>query len=167
MVMKTTTKTKNSKGFVKKFWWVFPVLFLFVSSIGYIAYNKYLDQQNINNMEQLLSDFEQLKSDIEAETGEKFYIEANCGSVGKFSTSYSCSIDLKAFNKDLTSEFTQYIKLGTFTVYGSCGFASNIYSVDNNFQEYFTCTSLNVRPSNQQKAEEIFYNYDTSPNSPL
>jgi hypothetical protein len=90
-----SAKKNNAKGFdfslfFKKHWWKIGFSILLIGSVTFIGYNKYLDQQNVNNMKQLLAEFEQLERDVEAETGEELYIEANCGSGGKFAEFYSC-----------------------------------------------------------------------------
>jgi len=162
---KKTKNTKTSRQSFSKLGWVkhhkfktFLILIL-VFTTGIFAYNKYLDWQNVNDMKQLLADFEQLERDIEAETGEEFYVEASCGSVGKFASSYSCGLvilpgsDLPAYSA----------KTREYSAENDCEILINGRGTHTNA---LLC-NIHVRNANRQKSEEIFLQYDTSPNSPL
>lgn len=152
MVMKTTAKTKNYRSFFKKFWWIFPILLLFIGSVSFLAYNKYLDQQNVNNMKQLLLDFEQLERDVETETGEKYYIESSCGSIGVFAESYGCTITLMVGNstpiENLLVRYENFIQ-----DYPSCEVLLN---GKDKYVNALDCNIL-VRGSNINTAKKIFY----------
>lgn len=130
--------------------------------IGGFAYDRYQNWRNVRDMEELLAAFEQLESDLEAETGEDFYIEANCGSVGKFATSYACSMDLKTNLFD-----TSYIPIiksnEAETLKKNCMIASAGFRIGSPENDYYTCTGIHVRQANKDEAESIFYEYDKSP----
>lgn len=165
MVMKTkqsSSKMSASAVFFHKHWWKIGVIILIISSLTFLGYNKYLDQQNVNNMKQLLADFEQLKTDVEAETGEKLAIEATCESVGKFSESYACYLYLKNDGNKLLN-YEQSIHNGSSLkiVLNKCRVVTGEGA---KYLNFYNCT-VSVRNSNIEAAEKIFYDYDTSPGS--
>jgi len=171
---KKTKNTKTSRQSFSKLGWVkhhkfktFLILIL-VFTTGIFAYNKYLDWQNVNDMKQLLADFEQLERDIEAETGEEFYVEASCGSVGKFAESYACS--LRLFHKQaIWNEPFSLAALQSETdhlrSFGDCAILDENSLVRDANRNHYRCNFL-VRYSNRDASEEIFIKYDTSPGSP-
>lgn len=141
-----------------------PILLVF----GAFGYNKYLDWQNVNDMKQLLADFEQLKQDVETETGEELTIEADCGSGGKFATFYSCKVSLKSSNGNWIDEYEKIIVntvSDNLTSFGECRMLSERSVGFEPKDDYYFC-SFYVNNSNKNKAESIFYQYDTSPGSP-
>jgi hypothetical protein len=118
-------------------------------------------------MKGLLSDFQQLERDIETETGEEFYIKASCSSNGQFLGFYSCDVSLEA-NENWKYKFTEYIDSRNVSNFekNECNIADRIYRIEPKEKNFYDC-SFGVRPSSQQKSEEIFYDYDTSPGWPL
>ena len=139
-------------------------LVILVVVAGVFSYNKYLDYRNVQDMKQLLADFQQLEKDVEAETGEEIYIEANCGSVGKFATSYACSIDLLPKSKQASEAYKAYLENVSVDNSSRCGLYSIIgYKIDDSSLDFFGCSPSIVRNANRDKSEEIFYQYDTSP----
>lgn len=125
--------------------------------LGSLTYNLYLDKQNVNDMKNLLTAFEQLESDLETETGERFTIEASCESVGKFAESYGCNVYLK----NDTNTLYNYTNLDNSNQSYRCRI---IDSPDAKYLNFYAC-SITVRNSNRNAAEEIFYKYDTTPGS--
>jgi hypothetical protein len=151
----------------KKSWLViFIVLVVFPASA--FAYNKYLDYKNVQDMKNLLSDFQNLEKAIEEKTGEEFTINANCGSVGKFPTSYACNVFLRPNTLVVTEEIAREFDKARFTGENIiCDRYSNIGYKVSEAEDYFGCRALHVRNSNESMAEQIFYNYDESPGSPF
>jgi len=166
MFMSGKQNTRKPR-FFQKHWWKLAIALLFVGSLAFLGYNKYLDQQNVNNMKQILAEFEKLKSTVEAETSEKLYIEATCGSVGSFANSYSCDVLLKPKNNTKTSEIIKSIKDNTpgYLVGYGCILASEGYRLENSSSDYYICSGIKINSANIDKAEEIFFKYDTSPGS--
>ena len=162
--MANTSKPSGKKNVSGKLLWIIPVVALVLGFVAFFAYNKYLDRQNVAEMEQLLADFEQLKTDAETETGEKFYILSTCESVGKFAGSYKCGLYLNSNEQN----FSNYSNLKS---YGALANKEKfrcitIKSVDASEYNSLSCT-IAVRDENRDKAEEIYYDYDTSPGSPF
>jgi hypothetical protein len=147
---------------LKEVWWIFPLLFMFVLPAGIFAYNKYLDYRNVEDMKALLSDFQQLEKTMEEQTGEEFTIETDCSSVGKFATSYSCSIYLLRNEGEIDGA-----EIGLVTTLNdSLGLnCEQLFSGGGNAKNSLLCT-IKVRTSNETKSEIIFYSYDKSPGSP-
>ena len=166
----TVKKPSVESSFFNKNWWKIGIGLMVLTVFVYFGYNKYLDRQNVAEMRQLLEDFEKLKTDVEAETGEKLYIEATCGSVGKFATSYACSLNIKPVNNNSTELTRNAFKEKDSNVramYG-CGLYSETgYQVKDLAKDFYGCAALHVRGSNKSEAERIFYNYDTSPGSAI
>jgi hypothetical protein len=136
--------------------------------VGVFSYSKYIDYRNVQDMKQLLADFEQLEKDVEAETNEDLYIEAECGSVGKFATSYACSLRLLHSRTMWSSDITNsVIKAETDNMkdFGRCRILSEKSIGFKPNEDNYIC-SFSVHDSNREKSEEIFYQYDTSPGSP-
>jgi len=161
---KTTSSKLTASGpsvttKLKKKWWFVLLLAILVFSVGSFAYNKYLDYRNVEDMKSLLADFEELEKKIEQETNEELNIEASCKSVGKFASSYACSIYL-------TNKMKTTMNYNKFT---SENLKSNncriIDSIDASKLGAYYCV-IDVRGSNTQEAENIFYQYDDSPNQP-
>jgi hypothetical protein len=165
---KKSTFVKAS-GFLKKHWWKTGISLLFLFGLVSFGYEKYLDRQNVTDMKQLLADFEKLKTDVEAETGEELYIEASCGSVGKFATSYGCTLYMKPVSHTFTDTLGSSIKetRSEFLNNHGCILASEGYKIKKESDNYFICSGFNVRSSNTTSAETIFYRYDTSPGSAI
>lgn len=164
MVQKSTVKKYSFKAFFGKYWWVLLFMVLLITSGGVYGYNKYLDRQNIAEMKQLLADFEKLKTDVESETGEDLYIEASCGSVGKFATSYACSLYLENGGKK-EYEYTKFTK--KYISFDNKNYECRlITSVDAQARGSWSCI-ITIRKSNTMEAERIFYDYDTSPGSAI
>jgi hypothetical protein len=170
MAKKKTTQAKTKQKskfslFEDKHPLATAALMIAVLVIGFIGYNKFLDYKNVQDMKGLLSDFQQLERDIETETGEEFHIQASCSSGGKFGgVFYFCGIYLE--NKNLvTYEYEPYLaKLGSkINDKNDCRIVT---SEDATALGAYSCI-IDVRPSSQQKSEEIFYDYDTSPGWPL
>ena len=166
MIMATSTPVNNSSaklGFFRKHWWKIGVSLLFITALVFLGYNKYLDRQNVTDIKQLLSDFEKLKTDVESETGEKLYIEATCGNVGKFATSYACRITLPVAGGEASREYIQLITLykSSAPKYSNCEILVN---GKGNFRNVLRC-DINIRSANSNDAEQVFYKYDTSPGS--
>jgi hypothetical protein len=140
-------------------------LMIAVLVVGFIGYNKFLDYRNVQDMKGLLSDFQQLELDIEAETGEEFYIEADCGrGSAKFSSSYTCTARLYASN-GWASTYNNFASNNKLEDKG-CELLSKSSVGFDKSEDHYRCR-ISVRPSSQQKSEEIFYDYDTSPGWPL
>ena len=137
------------------------VLFIGLSAFGY---QKYLDTRNVSDMEQLLSAFEELEEKIESESDQEVDIEANCGSVGKFATSYACTLSLISKTNSWTKEISDkllIIRLSQPAI-KNCNLLSEISTGFNLNENKFIC-SLEVRNANKTSSESIFYQYDTSP----
>jgi hypothetical protein len=128
---------------------------------SFFAYNKYLDQQNVNEMKELLAEFEKLKTSAEKETGEAYYIEATCGSASeKFSGKHLCIVTLPSKNDSPSS----YKNDTTWLITNSrCEVLINGLG---GYKNSISCT-VPIRSSNLEIAKSIFYKYDTSPNSPF
>lgn len=152
-------KTSTLFRLLKKWWWAVLLISLLVFGVSFFAYEKYLDRQNVADMKQLLADFEQLKTDVEAETGEKLFIESSCGSVGKFSESYSCVIRLTPISRISNERFTNsvYTNQGSFLIDNGCFLASTGYKLESPTDNYYECSGIHVRPSNKATANRIFY----------
>lgn len=154
---KKTTVNQPAKAsallrFVKKWWWAILLITLLVFGVTSFAYEKYLDRQNMADMKLLLADFEQLEKDVEAETGEELYIESSCGSVGKFSESYSCNITL--LNSD-TSTSDELINL--YRLFNEEHLRCEILlNAKEKYKNALDCT-IHVRGSNIKTANRIFY----------
>lgn len=129
--------------------------------IGGFAYDRYQNWRNVRDMEELLAAFEQLESNLEAETGEDFYIEANCGSVGKFATSYACSIYLKGQDNDISTNYVDYTT-GIKPFNKTSNRCMTVHTKDAAAFGSYSCT-ITVRNPNSNRAESIFYEYDKSP----
>jgi|GEM_PF-3304506 len=156
------TMPKNKKP------WLVIIIILFVFPAGVFAYNKYLDYKNVQDMKTLLSDFQQLEKEMEDKTGEQFTINAACGSVGKFATSYACSVVLKPNSSVVTGEIADVFDKARFDSGAVvCGRFSKIGYKVNTTEDYFGCRALHVRVSTESNAEKIFYDYDESPGSPF
>jgi len=169
MISKTSANKRGTRAAVKKYWWVFLVVVMVVSSVGVVGYNKYLDAQNVTDMKQLLADFEQLERDVEAETGESLYIKANCGNVGKFATSYSCSLRLLHSEELWSAKIAKAVaskETANMKGFGGCKMLSESSVGFEPNEDNYICV-ISTRGSNESKAEEIFYLYDTSPGSPV
>ncbi len=159
---KFTSDSTKKPSFFQKHWWKIGISLLFVTALVFFGYNKYLDQQNVSNMKQLLSDFEKLKVDVETETGEKLFIKATCGSVGKFATSYACDVTLGT-----ETNSKKGVVSNSFVVYVSNHNGCEILNSGNDsFEDALNCT-IHVRGSNTGMAEQIFIDYDTSPGSAI
>lgn len=165
-----TKKRKNKKFQQNNLTWfkqhklASAALVLIIIFGGIFSYNKYLDWQNVQDMKQLLADFEQLERDIEASSGEELYIEADCGNVGKFATSYACHLYLKN-SKNQLYQYRQFsAKRSSLTK--STNRCRVIDGKDATYLNFYSCTSP-VRGANEKKSEQIFVEYDTSPNSPF
>jgi hypothetical protein len=150
--------TKNNAKSTNKLLWILPVVVLILGFAAFFAYNKYLNSQNIAEMEQLLADFEKLKEDAEKETGQSYYIEATCGTGSeKFSNQYYCRVVLSSFNENGSSYYNE-VESTLFTN-NKC---EQLVNGIGGFKNSIRC-DLTVRQSNSEKAEEIFYEYDTTP----
>ena len=162
------SKTGRVKNWVRMHRLLSMIAVLVVIGFGVFGYNNYLDWQNVNDMEELLASFEQLKTDVETETGEQFYIETDCGSVGKFSTSYSCLVSLKpadgTWNQSITSSVSNNL-IGFLKNTDGCAMLSMNSTGFQPEEERFVCSGFHVRGNNEAKSEEIFFEYDTSPGS--
>jgi len=163
----TAKKPSVESSFLNRHWWKIGIGLVVLTVFVYFGYNKYLDRQNVAEMRQLLEDFEKLKTDVEAETGEKLYIEATCGSVGKFATSYACSLNMQTRGSSWKPLLTKLVLEKETTVqknFGSCEMLSkNSVGFD---KDKYICI-FTIRKSNTSEAERIFYNYDTSPGSAI
>lgn len=74
-------------------------LAMVVVIVGFAGYNLFLDWRNRVEMRDLLSSVEQLEKELETETGEQFYIEANCGTGGGFlDNRISCGLYLDSLS---------------------------------------------------------------------
>jgi hypothetical protein len=157
-------KSKNQQINTKlyKYWWVFALTVILVAFGSFFAYNKYLDQQNVNEMKELLAEFEKLKTSAEKETGEAYYIEATCGSASeKFSGKYSCRVTLPSKNIEGSSYYNKVESV--LFLDKSC---EELIGGQNGFKNAIRC-DISVRNANKDDAEKIFLYYDTSPNSPF
>jgi hypothetical protein len=155
-IQKVISWTKSHK--VKAF-----LLLLLLFLIGNFGYNKYLDQQNIQDMKRLLADFEQLEVDLEQATGEEFYIEADCSSIGKFAESYGCNLYLKNDTNTLFG-YEDFLNEGSTITAGENN-CHTINSKDAAYENFYAC-SISVRNPVRTNAEDIFKEYDTSPGLP-
>jgi hypothetical protein len=162
MAKKDTIKKPSTRSFAARYGAMILIGFLVLAVGGVYGYNKYLDRQNVSDMKQLLADFEQLEKDIESETGEELYIEATCGSVGKFATSYSCDVTLagkgSSLSEGVTANFLLYISKQKNCEILSTGLGG--------YKGALNCV-VHVRESNENNAENVFINYDTSPGSAI
>lgn len=147
---------------MKKKWWAVLLLALFVFAVGSFAYNKYLDYKNVQDMKALLADFQELERRMEEETGEDFTIEADCSSVGKFATSYACSVYLHKDIGEIGEEQSELISELNKTLGLHC---EQLFSGSGGAKNSLLC-SIKVKPANEIKSEQIFLEYDKSPNSP-
>jgi len=120
---------------------------VFVVSLSIFLYGRYIDYRNVQDMKHLLADFQQLERDMEAETGEDFYITASCTSVGKFATSYACYVNIKpvqekpasAYSEILLAKRSDFLKNNT-----RCEFISkNSYKVSDSDDHYNCIQSVN------------------------
>ena len=167
---KTQTKNQPKSSKPQQDFWKnksFLVLLIpIILVLGIFAYNKYLDWQNVEDMKQLLADFEQLERDIETETGEEFTIEAHCGSGGeKFSTNYSCSVRLypellptKKVHEDL------FISLASkeLTSSENCNLLKGLgFSGTEEYGNFYMCIE-SFRSSNKYFVEDLFLKYSQS-----
>lgn len=168
-----TKKTNNSKKpvnnqktgasslfrILKKWWWAILLITLLVFGVSSYAYEKYLDRQNVADMKQLLADFEQLEKDVESETGEELFIQSSCGSVGKFSESYACIVSLKPKNGVSDERFNNSIteNQSSFLIDQGCILASKGYKLNSITGDYYVCSGVHVRTSNESAAKKIFY----------
>lgn len=160
MVMKIlSSKNKPYSWILKHKLYSFLIALIFLVG-GTFGYNKYLDWRNVQDMKALLSAFEQLEKDVEENTGEDLTIEADCGSVSKFATSYSCDIFLKKLNND-KFDYDKFISINSVLNKAS-NRCSTITSPDAVYLNFFSCITQ-VRNFNTKTAETIFYKYDTSP----
>jgi hypothetical protein len=162
---KSKNQPKNTK--LNKYWWVFALAVILVAFGSFFAYNKYLDQQNVNEMKELLAEFEKLKTTMEEETGNSFYVTADCGVGGeKFNPIYSCTLDLLPVNLPVTAEVESlYLKSAGFYLNKNarCGLLKELgFSGTKEYGNFYTCL-ISVTKTNQDEAEEIFYKYDTTP----
>lgn len=141
------------------------VLFISFSVFGY---QKYLDARNVSDMKQLLSAFEDLKEKIESETDQDVDIEANCGSVGKFATSYACTLSLVSKTNNWTVDISDALKGSQKSqqIINYCSLLSEV-SIGVSLNEDKYICSIGVRSANEDKSESIFYQYDTSPGRPF
>lgn len=130
--------------------------------IGGFAYDRYQNWRNVRDMEELLAAFEQLESDLEAETGEDFYIEANCGSVGKFATSYACTVSLNSTEewKNTYPSVVENYPSDILSNFGDCNLLSST-SIGYEKDKYVCIFKVNT--ANESRVESIFYEYDKSP----
>jgi hypothetical protein len=162
------TKTKKSKNlkfsqFISKHWWKIGILVLFVGSLTFVGYNKYLDQQNVNNMKQLLADFEQLEKDVEAETGEELTIGTSCGDIEeKFINTPSCYIYIESINID-NKKFSDIAILKVsdkLASNGSCGSFGGIgFTFKNSKNVIYSCYPLIVRDAVKNEVYELMKIY--------
>jgi hypothetical protein len=149
--------TKNNAKSTNKLLWILPVVVLLLGFATFFAYNKYLDNQNVAEMEQLLADFEKLKEDAEKESGQSYYIEATCGTGSeKFSNKYFCLISLPT--QDSSAALYDFNKSKLMDS-DTCEILTSGLE---GYKNTINC-NISVRQSNSEKAEEIFYDYDTSP----
>jgi len=166
MVKKKTVKknTSTRRSSFKKVFNLFskkPYLYIFIPVIlvlGIFGYNKYLDYRNVQDMKQLLTDIEELKHDVETETGEELSIEADCSSGGKFATFYSCSIRLKSltWSENLT-ELIVNRPMSDFEK-SECSMLSDKSVGFDPSEDHYRC-SFYVRPSSKKSGIALFSNY--------
>ncbi|MCA9323993.1 hypothetical protein KC992_02730 [Candidatus Saccharibacteria bacterium] len=161
MVKKKTSQVQKYKSMVMRHKVKSVLIAFLVFMLGLWAYSSYLDWRNVQDMERLLSAMQELKKDVEAETGEKLAIEADCGSVGKFAESYSCAVYVINMAQTKKIEWTRYVEAQTFTKY-RCEVLSGGRS---EYKNALACYQK-IRNTNKQKAESIFYQYDSSPGLP-
>jgi hypothetical protein len=171
MVMAKSSEKKSTfvkpSGFLKKHWWKVGISLLFLFGLVSFGYEKYLDRQNVSDMKQLLADFEKLKTDVEAETGEELYIEASCGSVGKFATSYACSVYLRPLTGVSSAGLLRSFTALSVISNARCNLASVDYKIKDSSKDYYICSGLHVRGASSAEIEKLFYKYDTSPGSAI
>jgi hypothetical protein len=120
----------------------------------------------VQDMKQLLAAFQKLETDVERDNGEQVEIEADCGSVGKFSTSYSCAVYLSSISDAWTDTLSEKARSYNDTaMLGDCFIISDRSSGIETNEDGFSCSSI-VRQSNISRAESIFRAYDISPGQP-
>lgn len=130
--------------------------------IGGLVYNKFLDYRNVQDMEQLLADFQRLEKDVEAETGEELFIRADCGSVGKFATSYACWVYLEN-NSDQIYDYSKHIAASSsIRKSNEC---RTITSEDASAYGAYNC-DITIRGSNKATANTIFSEYEAGSDLP-
>ena len=137
---------------------LFVVIVVVFLAVSFYGYNKYLDWQNVRDMEQLLTSFEQLEKDVEAETGEEFYIETACDSIGgeKFSTSYDCGMFLLS---ESSIDPSEYITADRVFDENNCRVLVN---GNDKYKNALQCLKPG-RPSNISAIEKLVFDYDTTP----
>lgn len=126
--------------------------------LGIFSYNKYLDRQNASDLKRIPVKLEQLAKIVEKETSVETQVEARCGSVGKFATSYSCSFYLRPNNGQGSEKLVSSIihNVDSFLTQQGCIIASEGYQIESPTEDYFICPGIHVRKSNVKLAESIF-----------
>ena len=153
-------KTKKQDASLKFNKNILLVLVPILLIAGFIGYNKYLDYRNVQDMKQLLSDFEQLEKDLELKTGEEFSIESDCSSGGKFASFYSCNIYLKNPSGKLY-EYDKFIQ--NIASFSDKKYRCRIVDGEGaRYLNFYSCI-LSVRNSVVDRAEDVFFRYDTTP----
>jgi hypothetical protein len=166
MVMAKSTKQPKSTK-LNKYWWVFALAIILVGFGSFFAYNKYLDQQNVNEMKELLSEFEQLKTTAEIETGKKLFVQADCDMGGeKFNEKYSCTLRLKTIDNNWSNDLSTFVTNYSAILSKNCELLSLRSVGFEESENHYLCRVV-VLSGNTNKAEEIFYNYDTTPGRPF
>jgi hypothetical protein len=160
----SSSKMSASAVFFHKHWWKIGVIILLISSLTFLGYNKYLDQQNVNNMKQLLADFEQLKTDVEAETGEKLALGTSCNNIEeKFVSTPSCyvylegdELKIRSLSSKLNSSIPESLeKNKSCSRYGEIGFVFN-----NSKKVLFSCYPLVIRSNVQVEVYGLMKTYE-------
>lgn len=151
---------RNLASIIKTKWWAILLLLVFVFAVGTFAYNKYLDYRNVQDMKSLLADFEQLKTDVEAETGEATSIGMSCGTINeKFLKTPSCYVFL------LGNQNTQITSVGSnlsqeLIDNNSCNVKGEIgFKFSNSNEVIFSCYPLILRPSSTESIQDLSKNY--------
>jgi hypothetical protein len=156
-------KISKSPSLLQKHWWKIGISLLFVTGLVFLGYNKYLDRQNVSDMKQLLSDFEKLKTDVEAETGEKLYLGVKCGELKeKFIKTPACYVYLESAREKPTdlSKVLYNVLPKSLDKNRSCDSFEGVgFIFSNSNRVVFSCYPLAIRISSRDDIEKLVSPY--------
>jgi hypothetical protein len=167
MAKKKTTQPKTKQKskfslFEDKHPLATAALMVVVLIVGFIGYNKFLDYKNVQDMKGLLSDFQQLELDIEAETGDAVEINGFCNEIKeKFSSTDACLIKLTTLEnnpKEILAIAEK--KLPNNIRYNQVcgGLDGGLFSFGDEQYSVYTCYPLAVRAGAKKQIQAILVN---------